>query len=345
MQCKSQNLTDRCHNSIDLFKLVMAFAVVAIHTRPLDNCTNRNLLTAYDLAVGMAVPFFFLASGYLLAIKMSWPYTDNVDNANRVLKQLKKITQMYLTWTAVYFPLAVYRFISTRTAPMKAVLLYIQGFLFIGEQYNSWQLWYLLSTIYALLVIYILLIAKKSSSKHLIILSIVASVFSVGISNLVAYEGKMPFVLQVIQEVVRYSISNGRILTGMIYLPIGMLLARKQIPFVFNVIVFTIGYAANFYIGSYIVKNYLRIVMSIALFGVVESIKLKNSTIYPRLRSMSTMIYFTHMWIWTFYYKIFYRWTTYSIDCFLVTSAIAVLLFFAVDYIKDKKFPFMNKVI
>lgn len=337
MQCIPHNLTDRNHNSIDLFKFIMAFAVVAIHTHPLENCTNSNLLTTYGLVVGMAVPFFFLASGYLLAIKMSWPYNGNVDNANRLLRQLKRITQMYLTWTAVYFPLAIYHFTSSGISPIKAVLLYIRGFLFIGEQYNSYPLWYLLSTIYALLVIYILFIAKKSSNKHLIILSIVASVFSVGLSTLVVYEGNMPFVLQSIKTIVRYSISNGRILSGMIYIPVGMLLVRKQIPFIFNLIVLIVGYVANFCIDSSIVSEYLRIFMSIALFEVVENIKLKNSTIYSRLRSMSTMIYLTHMYIWTFYYKIVYGEKTYGMDCFLVTSISAVLLFFVVDYIKNKK--------
>lgn len=205
----------------------MAFAVVAIHTHPLENCTNSYLLTAYDLVVSMAVPFFFLSSGYLLAIKISWSYANNMDNTNKVLRQLKRIVQMYLIWTAAYFPLATYHFISSGTSPIKAALLYIRGLLFIGEQYNSWQLWYLLSTIYALLVI-LYILKKRNSPKHLVLLSITASIFSVGLSALVGYEGNMPFVLQTIKKLVSYSISNGRIISGMIYIPIGMLLARNQ---------------------------------------------------------------------------------------------------------------------
>ena len=43
-----------------------------------------------------------------------------------------------------------------------SVLMYIRGFFFWGEQYNSWPLWYLLSTVYALMLILLLLRRKLS---------------------------------------------------------------------------------------------------------------------------------------------------------------------------------------
>ena len=143
-------MTDRQQNNgIDLFKFIMAVVVVAIHTHPFENCTNSDFLKIYELMVNMAVPFFFLASGYFLGMKMNWSFAENLDDTNRIIKQLKKIIQMYLIWTVLYLPLAIYHFISLKTIPIKAVLIYIRGFLFIGEQYNSWPL-YCLSYIYYL---------------------------------------------------------------------------------------------------------------------------------------------------------------------------------------------------
>ena len=72
----------------------MAIAGVAIHTHPLENCTSGDLLKIYEIMVNMAVPFFFLASGYFLGMKMSWPYSENVNDINRIIKQLKRIIQM-----------------------------------------------------------------------------------------------------------------------------------------------------------------------------------------------------------------------------------------------------------
>lgn len=47
----------------------MAFCVIAIHTDPLVSCNNTVVLAIYDAVVRMAVPFFFVASGFLLGKK------------------------------------------------------------------------------------------------------------------------------------------------------------------------------------------------------------------------------------------------------------------------------------
>jgi surface polysaccharide O-acyltransferase-like enzyme len=154
----------------------MAFAVIAIHTHPFENCENKNFLNGYNILVNLAVPFFFLASGYLLAVKMEYPYGKDL---TRLKEQLLKIIKMYLTWTLIYLPMAVYNFISSGTSFIKSVCLYIRGFVFIGQQYNSWQLWYLLSTIYALIIIGVILKLKQNSA-ILVGFSVIASIISIG---------------------------------------------------------------------------------------------------------------------------------------------------------------------
>lgn len=266
---------------------------------------------------------------------MSWPYADNPDNANRLLKQTKRIIKMYLLWTLIYFPLAVYNFISSGTSPIDAVLSYLRGFLFVGENYNSWQLWYLLSTIYTLLILYIIIFKiKKSSSVTLILMSVIASIIMFGVSALAAYEGEMPALLHIAQKLVSCTCINGRIFSGMIYIPVGMLLAKKQIPFIVNLILFILGFISNLFISYSIVSNYLMIITAIALFGIIKKIELKNRVVYPILRNMSTTVYLIHMYIWTFYYTIAYGEKTSGLDSFLVTSIISVLFFFIVGFVK-----------
>lgn len=52
-------MTDRQQNNcIDLFKFIMAIAVVAIHTHPLENCTSGVLFKIYEIMVNMAVPLY-----------------------------------------------------------------------------------------------------------------------------------------------------------------------------------------------------------------------------------------------------------------------------------------------
>lgn len=315
---------DEHYNSIDLCKFIMAYAVIVIHVWPLDKLYKYNFIRIYNLLIELVVPFFFLASGYLLAVRMNYPY-GNESNLLKIRKQLKRIVQMYLTWNAIYLPLAIYHFISTRTPLKKAVFLYIRGFFFIGEQYNSWPLWYLLSTIYALIVIWLVLKIKKTTSA-LLCISIVSSIVSVGTTMLVNYRGGVLPIIGLLQKSIKYSIANGRIFNGMIYIPIGMLLSYKKTPKALSGMTFVVCIVVNYFTVNSIISSYLSIFTAIALFEIVEVIDLKDNEWYAQLRIMSTTIYLTHMYIWTFYYKIIYGEKTYSVDSFLATAVIATVI-------------------
>ncbi len=121
----------------------------------------------------------------------------------------------------------------------------------------------------------------------------------------------------------------------MVYIPIGMLLAHKQIPAVWNWVGLVIGYTANFFVSDEIMSSYLLMITSIALFGIIEKIGLKNNSIYGYFRNMSTIIYLIHMYIWSFYYKIVYGEKTFGIDSFLVTSIVSTIISFAMVYINE----------
>lgn len=99
----------KAKNSIDLTKLIMAVFVVAIHTNPLAGVQNQTVLTVCNTVLQMAVPFFFLASGYLLGIHIR-DLRCPEESIPVVKRQLKKILGMYLihmyVWTFYY--LAVY---------------------------------------------------------------------------------------------------------------------------------------------------------------------------------------------------------------------------------------------
>ena len=71
----------------------MAFVVVAAHTHPLEYCTVATIKLVYNNFVALAVPFFFLSSGYLLSLKMKYPFVDT--DIYKIKKQLVKIVKMY----------------------------------------------------------------------------------------------------------------------------------------------------------------------------------------------------------------------------------------------------------
>ena len=201
------------YNSIDIIKFIMAFAVIAAHTHPLEQ--NENEL--YSLVIRMAVPIFFLASGFFLAMKIQNAKDNNEDYIGQIKSYLIKIVKMYVIWSIIYFPLAIYGYILDGTSFPYAILLYIRGFFFIGEHYNSWPLWYLLSTIYALVFI-LLCYKKKISLKKIVFIGLCISIISFSLDSLATYNGQLPNLLLLLQKIVKYSISNGRILQGCIYI-------------------------------------------------------------------------------------------------------------------------------
>ena len=321
------------NNGIDLGKFIMAFAVVALHTHPLEHCTNAHLLKVYSLFLDLAVPFFFLSSGYLLGIKLSCPWSSE-DNTAVVHKYLIKILRMYLIWTLIYFPLALYYFISENIPFAKACLQYIRGFIFIGEQYNSWHLWYLLSTIYALIALIILLKAK-GTDKGIMALIFTASILYTGFDFLAFYDGSLPSVLSLIQKIVKASFTSGRIFQGIILIPAGLLLSRTNIPKPAAFFLLFGGLTANFLINDIIISDYLLVLTPVGLFEIIKGLHLADSSIYFYMRKSSTIIYLIHMYIWTFYYTLVYGEKTYGADSFLAVSIISFLV--SVIYIKWRR--------
>lgn len=302
----------------------MAICVVAIHTHPLESCTISILNDFYECFVRMAVPFFFLSSGFLLAQKFDSSFASH-KNVVVIREYLLKFVKMYVLWTIIYLPMAIYHYISSDKGILKSVLLYVKGFIFIGEQYNSWHLWYLLSTIYALVFVLILQYLKLSHKK-VIIVSTVVFLISIGIDFLVAYNGNSNIFVELLIKMIKVSIASGRIFTGMFYIPLGIVLSRRQPNLAVSWSMLIGGYLLNILVKINFLNSVFLAISAIGLFCVINSFVLPDSKIYPFVRKMSTVIYFIHMYVWSFYYMLIYGEKTYGLDCFLITIAICLIL-------------------
>ena len=325
------------YNSIDLGKFVMALCVIAIHTYPLVNCSNKIILAIYDTFVEAAVPFFFLSTGYLLAARMRWPY-DSSENIRMIRSYLVKIIKLYFMWSVIYLPLALYDYVHSGRSVIYCVWNYVQGLVFIGEHYNSWMLWYLLSAIYA--IVFVLVCLKRHVSPYLVFAGGIIFLFiGAGLDVLAQSNAVLPMFLQHLRKWLFLTIANGRILQGVFYIPCGMVLAHKKPKVWLCGILFFASFAGHCIISSLFVKSILVAVYAVALFGIIERIKLGNSAWYPVLRKMSTVMYFTHLYVWTFYYWIVYLQygkKNYGADSFLVTTAICMAMACVYIYIRDK---------
>lgn len=309
-------------NSIDLTKFVFAIVVIAIHTNPLEGCSNAFIIAIYECVARMAVPFFFISSGYLLSKKMIYPFSET--DLGKIKKQLIKIIEMYVLWSVIYAPLTVINNISQGVSFSEAFKNYGKQFVFFGEQCNAWHLWYLLSTIWALIII-IILIKLKVYTKYLIAFSAGCCFISMG-TDWVLVNGLNNPICVILRAIIANSVINGRVFQGMIYIPLGMYLAHKTISLRISTVLFVLGFALEYVFYNSLSGYPVLAIMMIGFWGIIEQIKIADSSIFPLLRQASTIIYLIHMYIRYFYITMLgiKNISVRGMNCFLFTMIASV---------------------
>lgn len=325
----------RKYNSIDLCKFLMAIGVVFGHTNPVPASAGNLAWVIYEHTVYLAAPIFFLSSGYFLAAKISSP-SDAAHNIGITLKGLYKTAKMYLVWTIVYLPLALFAYWSEKTPVFYNIYDYFSGLVFRGEHFNSWHLWYLLSSVYAYLFVIVLFRLRLDFKKWIIPIGCVC-LLSIAVTELTAYSGELPTVFHVARSLLSSTIATGRILYGSIFIPAGFLMARKNLSKHTCLFLFAGCCLGNYFIENSAVSTLLMHVSAIALFGFVLHADLKDHRIYIVLRKLSTNIYLIHMYIWTFYYSLVYKNIHYGWDSFIVTAIISVTVSILQLHLSKKK--------
>ncbi len=313
---------EKNYNCIDMTKLIMAVLVIGCHTNPLSGCANPYIVTPLHSLLQTAVLFFFLCTGFFL-----WKKVGSASSADRqaeLRRNLVKNIKLYVTWSAIYAPLALVFFCTSGYSVVKAIASYLRGFFLVGHNYNSWMLWYLLSCIYALFFI-LLLLKRNVPLVRVTVWGGAVYLLGLLLTEFVEYGGSLPAPITAVRYLLSQSIENGRIFTGFFFLPMGMLLAEKKASPGIGFLLFLCGFLGDILLEGAI-GSLFRGLTAIGIFLMASGIRLKPRPLYPMLRRMSIILYFIHMYVWTFYYTLVYGQKTYGMDSFLATT-LACLLF------------------
>ena len=310
------------YNAIDLFKLIMAVCVIAIHTNPLYECNSKAVISIYNTLVGVANPFFFLSSGYLIGKK----YFGGGQDSSYILRHIRKLLKLYLIWTVVYCPLAIYYYCNNNESFLFNTADFIRGFLFVGEHYNSYALWYLLSCIYGLLFIYFL-IKRHADFIQIVIICNALMILGFIFTEFVSVKESLPLILEIPTKVLWLILGpRGRIFMGAGYISIGMLFAKwAKKAKAKNICCCFFSAIAVTLTGGFI-KSLAFVCFSTFLFSIVKDLKFRRDKVALICRRCSTVMYFSHLWIWTLYYTCAYGEKSYGLNCFIVTPCISFIL-------------------
>lgn len=120
------------YNSIDLAKFVMAILVMSIHIYTGFSSAVHDFIS--NGVARIAVPFFFIASGFFFFRK-----EENLQLKN-LFKTLKRIFLLFLGWTIVY---GIYMYFSTfihGEEPLLNELLFLRRHIFLNPYAHLWFL-------------------------------------------------------------------------------------------------------------------------------------------------------------------------------------------------------------
>ena len=117
--------SSRTYKGIEIFRVMAAFLVVAIHTSPLASYSGTADFVFTRVIARVAVPFFFMVTGYFVLSK-----------GTGVRRFLKKTAIIYAASAALYLPINVY------AGHLRGwgLLDLVQQVLFEGTFYHLWYL-------------------------------------------------------------------------------------------------------------------------------------------------------------------------------------------------------------
>lgn len=325
-----KNISPQKSNSliIDICKFIGAYMVVAIHTTPFEQ-TDGVISNIYFTLLKCAVPFFFMSTGYLFARRMEWPFHTQ-ESLSLVSHALVKTVKLYVVWSIIYIPFSVIDFYRSNIGFSSAVVTYIKDFFFVGEHYGSVILWYLLASVYAFALIWLLLKIKVNPW-------IIAAIGFVLLCtrNYIEIAGgseSASMAVKILSKIMGTEFIGQKLFGGLFYISFGMLLGRIKIPVFVDILIMVAGFIGCIALPRF--SSFFVITCAVGLFGIAISIKLSYVSEHKILRRLSTGIYFIHLYVYYFVSRLIFH-QYHGISAFLIVSLVTTLLAFAYIAICD----------
>ncbi|MGV6943840.1 acyltransferase family protein [Sphingobacterium kyonggiense] len=275
---------------LDLFKFFIAFLVVAIHVIPKSDSPDL-LNSLFQTILNTAVPFFFMTTGYLLEMKIE---RSTQNNKNTYLLFLINSLKLYVIWSILYLPLTIYGLITNDEFNIKGILYAFKNFLFKGENYFSWPLWYLLTMVY---FGFILILSDKFKVKLLYMFFIIYFLYVALLVNITYFSHIEIF--HKLNHYINTTFGGLRMLFGFIIILLGMQIRKNKIyfsPKISLLILFVSLCLSTF--STSILLSHFYFIQAFCLFQLALNIQFHEIVSNNFFRRSSTIIFLTHMYVY-----------------------------------------------
>ena len=271
-----------------------------------------NRVFNYDIS-NFALPFFYACTGYFLIVKSS----EGDLHANLRFR-CKKILRIYLIWSAIYLPLTISGCVIEGGLNPVYLILCLRNFVFVGENFYSWTLWYLNGLVFALILIDILF--KRFSIKQISSIGVFAYLVGDGLTMLNGQLENLPLLLARPIELYfsLFVTTRNGLFQSLVFLSFGILIGEmdqadelklsvKNGLFVGAIYMVKVGF-------SLIRGQYFSKILDLPTFWFLFKLVIYASkrwrfkgTFYMQLRGMSEIIYFVHMYLVAFCSLVLYK--------------------------------------
>lgn len=133
-------MENKTYGILDIAKFISALLVIAVHCAPFADIDETLNFVYVQILARLAVPFFFIASGWLFFRKIDpeagWRAESNL---NALKRYLKRIARIYAVWSLLYLPLLAYSWLQGGFTLMTLIRL-VRDFFFTGTYYHLWFL-------------------------------------------------------------------------------------------------------------------------------------------------------------------------------------------------------------
>lgn len=297
---KSINNKDK-YELIDIMKFICAIFVVGIHAGIMSDKDSVFEWQFLNVVFRLAVPFFFIASGFLFGKK----YLKNKNKLKEnSINQIKRLIIPFIFWSLVLLPWVITQEIRFTGN----ILLFIYRILRLNL-FNGYHIWFVLALAVAICMEYIFL--KKNKVKYAIILSIILYMIAL-CGNSYYFLIKGTPIQPIIDFIIRiFTMVRNGIFVGFPLFTVGIVVSfyENKIYKISNkklfiaLIFFTITQILEsaFIMGKQYIDDHSTFVSIIFVATIILMLCIKNKNFKLKkinsvtLRNLSTGIYFMHI--------------------------------------------------
>ena len=286
------------YNSLDIAKFIAAILIIIIHANPFSTYSNVAAYAFRNIIATVAVPFFFVTSGFLFAVKLN--SLPNEEKASYFKKYFLRLLTMYLLWSAVYFIFVLADWIKNGFT-YTDLLIYVRDFFFEGS-YST--IWFLPALMTAVTIVYIL--KKRFTYFQIFLMALPFYLFACLGSSYYGLTQQIPLLGDLFKVYYSFfdTIKNG-VLFGWVYVALGGIFSENTekfiMPFkksfiliaVFFVIMVaeTVGQRLLGWSSKGVDTKLMLLPLTLFIFSLILSVKCSNKTIYIWMRKLSLLMF------------------------------------------------------